>query len=73
MRITVRLFASFRAGRFREKVLEIQDEARVREVVADLGLPSACGILLVNDRHAALDDVLREGDALHLFPPVGGG
>lgn len=72
MRITVKLFASFRTGRFQEKVLEVRGAARVREVVAELGLP-APGILLVNERHAGLDDVLREGDALHLLPPVGGG
>lgn len=72
MRITVQLFASFRAGRFRESALEVRGGARVRDVVADLGLP-ACGILLVNERHAGLDDALGEGDTLHLFPPVGGG
>ena len=72
MRITVQLFASFRNGRFPESTLEVRGAARVCDVVADLGLP-ACGILLVNDRHAGLDDVLSEGDALHLFPPVGGG
>jgi len=72
MRITVKLFASFRTGRFQEKVLDVRGGARAGEVVAELGLP-APGIVLVNERHAGLDDVLREGDAVQLFPPVGGG
>jgi len=72
MQITVKLFASFRTGRFQEKVLEVRGGARAGEIVAELGLP-APGILLVNERHAGLDEALREGDALHLFPPVGGG
>lgn len=73
MRITVKLFATFREGRFQEEVREYPPGARVVEVAAELGLAEKPSVIFVNNRHAELDQVLDEGDTLALFPPVGGG
>jgi len=58
MTITVKLFATYRAGRFK---VEEQD------------YPAGIGIILVNGRHAEADQQLQDHDILALFPLVGGG
>jgi sulfur-carrier protein len=74
MRVTVRLFANFRIGRFKEETREYQATATVRHIVDDLGIPDAeVGIIFINGRSAVMDQVLAEGDTLSLFPLVGGG
>jgi molybdopterin converting factor small subunit len=74
MQITVKLFATFRVGRFKAEDRSYPDGTACRQVVADVGLKEEeLGIVLVNGRHAALEQPLREGDALSLFPLVGGG
>jgi sulfur-carrier protein len=74
MKITVKLFATFRMGRFQEEQRDYPECAIVRQVVADLGIEGGTlGIVLVNGRHASLDQVLIPGDTLSLFPLIGGG
>ena len=74
MRITVKLFATFRNGRFKVDQLELPEGTDCRSIVADLGLSEAeIGIILVNSRHASLDYALQDSDTLALFPLVGGG
>ncbi len=46
----------------------------VRHVVAVLNiLEKEAAIIFVNSRHADFETVLKEGDTLAIFPPVGGG
>ena len=72
--IEVRLFASFREGR--EKIIffnpdEVSNEG---EVVDVLGIPrEEVAICLINGFHSKLEDSIKDGDVLALFPPVGGG
>ena len=74
MHITVKLFATFRNGRFKEAGQERPDGTDCRKIVMDLGLTEEeIGIILVNGRHASLDHLLQDGDTLSLFPLVGGG
>lgn len=74
MKITVKLFATFRVGRFKTEVRDYPEGGTCREVLADVGLgEEELGILLVNGRHAPLEHVLSEGDGVSLFPLVGGG
>jgi molybdopterin synthase sulfur carrier subunit len=74
MKITVKLFATFRAGRFKQDQRGYPDGTLCRQVVADVGVPlEELGMILVNGRHAALDQVLNDGDSLSLFPLLGGG
>jgi len=74
MQITVKLFASFRTGRFKCADQKYETGADCRTVILALGLTEAeIGVVMVNGRHAALDHLLSESDTLSLFPLVGGG
>ncbi len=74
MNITVKLFASFRTGRFDIETGDYPEGATVADVADSLMLPhSELGIMMINNRHVKLDRVLVEGDTLALFPLLGGG
>lgn len=74
MRITVKLFATLREGRFISKEMEYADGAIIRQVVDDLSIDHKdAAIIFVNSRHAPLDRELCDGDILALFPAIGGG
>ena len=74
MNITVKLFASFRTGRFGEKNFDCPDACRISYVLQALGIAvSEVGVLLVNGRHGGVDHSLAPGDTLSIFPLIGGG
>ena len=74
MRITVKLFASFRAGRFDLEEREYPDGTTIGQVADSISLPHhVIGIMMVNTRHAKLERELAEGDILAIFPLLGGG
>ncbi|MGZ8460576.1 MAG: MoaD/ThiS family protein, partial [Candidatus Deferrimicrobiaceae bacterium] len=73
MRITVKLFATFRKGRFDAEVREVPPGTTVSNVVDEMRLPGSIGIIFVNSRHADPSRVLADGDTLAIFPLVGGG
>ena len=74
MKITVKLFASFRTGRFTIQDREYPDGTTVGQVAEDLRLPEQeLGIMLVNSRHVKCPHTLTDGDTLALFPLLGGG
>lgn len=74
MQVTVKLFATFRNGRFVADSIEYPDGTTVGDVVSILQIPEKdLGIILVNSRHVKLPHVLSEGDTLALFPLLGGG
>ncbi len=74
MRVTLRLFASLRTGRFDTTEFELPPAATVGEAVDAAGVPRPeAAIVFVNARHADFDAPLAEGEALGIFPPIGGG
>jgi len=74
MKITIKLFATFRLGRFKVKEVELAAGRTCSDVVASLGLTEEeIGIVLVNGRHVPLGHSLADGETLSLFPLVGGG
>lgn len=74
MKITVSLHGVFRIERFKEEIREYPEGTKVRDVVEDLRLSEALlGIVVINDRHAGLDEVLKDGDLLKLLPLLDGG
>ena len=74
MRVTIELFASFRAGRFKAETWERPDETTVADVIAELGIGGdQIGVVLVNRRHADCEQVLADGEVCAIFPAVGGG
>ena len=74
MQITVKLFATFRVGRFDMATREYPPGTRIAEVISDFHIPEKeIGMIMLNNRHAELDQELHDGDSLALFPLVGGG
>lgn len=74
IQVTVKLFASFRSGRFDLENRKYPLSTKVADVVKELDIPEAeIGILLLNSVHVALQQQLQDGDTLAIFPLVGGG
>jgi len=74
MRVTVKLFASFRTGRFEIETGDYPPGTTVADVADALKLPhNELGIMMINSRHVKLERILAEGDTLALFPLLGGG
>jgi sulfur-carrier protein len=74
MRLTVKLFATFRQGRFEVSDLERPDGSTLGRLLDDLAIPRAeLGFVLVQGRHAELDQVPAAGATVSIFPRVGGG
>lgn len=74
MNIKVKFFATFRQGR--EKIMEIKVKERytVEEILDTVEIkPQEIAILLVNGLDAKIEHILKDGDVISLFPPVGGG
>ncbi len=74
MKITIKLFASLRRGRFKSEQWDVPEGSTVELVFDRLGLqPRDVSILRVNGRDVADGQVLGAGDIVTLFPPLGGG
>ena len=74
MNVTVKLFASFRTGRFDIETVAFPAGTTVADVADNLKLPrNDVGIMMINSRHVKLDRLLADGDTLALFPLLGGG
>jgi len=74
MKVTVKLFATLRQGRFDIETLDLPSGAKIIDVVQRLGIPEReVTIIFVNGMHREFLSELRDGDTLAMFPPVGGG
>ncbi len=74
MKITVKLFATFRQGRFKIEDRDVPSGTRVLDVLHSLDIdPADVGTLFVKGRAVEVDRVLEEGEAIAIFPLVGGG
>jgi len=74
MKITVKLFATFREGRDKIQIIEVNDKTTPQNIIDMLGIDKAeVAILLINGRDGEFDRVLSQDDVLSIFPPVGGG
>lgn len=76
MRITVKLFAYLRQGRFKIRPMEFNDDCTVQNVLETLAISRKemeIGIIMINGKRASFDTILKEDDTLAIFPPVAGG
>ena len=74
IRVTVKLFASFRKGRFVEAEEAYPSGTTIGDIAALLQIPAKdIGMIMVDGRHAGADLVLADGARLALFPLLGGG
>jgi molybdopterin converting factor small subunit len=75
MKVTVSLFGEYRKyAPEREFALELPEGATPLAVADRLGIPRTASLwALVDGRRAPVDAALRDGSAVSLFQPVGGG
>lgn len=74
MMVTVKLFATFRVGRFTIQEREYSSGTVVGHILDELNIPEKeLGAIFVNYSHAEKDHELKEGDVVSIFPMVGGG
>ena len=74
MKVIINLVGPFRIGRFKEAVREYSSGTCVSEIVNELSIPlRLLGIVLINNIHAGVEDVLKDGDTVCLLPFIDGG
>jgi molybdopterin synthase sulfur carrier subunit len=74
MQVKVKMFATFRIGRFKEKALDFPQGTTVAKVIQELAISSCeSGVVVVNGSVANLERVLVDDDVLSVFPLVAGG
>jgi len=79
MRIEINLYASLApyapAGEGRgPRFLEVEPGVTIREILKRLGVPlDSVKMVFLNGVHGTVEEVLKEGDRVGVFPPVAGG
>ena len=80
MKIELNLYASLvpympkKEGGGNSCTVEISDGTKVRELLEQLRIPAdAVMLVFLNGVHATGDNILKDGDRVRVFPPVGGG
>jgi sulfur-carrier protein len=54
--------------------VEVREDMTVRDLLESIKVPlEAVKVIFINGVHARVDDALREGDRVGVFPPVAGG
>lgn len=74
MTVDVKTFATLRSHHPSVLNYSIEPGATVGSVMSKLGIPQEMvTIIFLNNIHADFDTILKDGDSLGLFPPIGGG
>ncbi len=74
MVVELKLFATFRKGRFKQKCLELPEGTLLSEIVEPLKLPDKPPkILMVNGIAVNNDCKLKDKDVIAIFPMIAGG
>ena len=79
MKIELRLFASLRqyipdniGGE--ALIINVSDGTTIRDILRQFKVPEdVVKLVFLNGVHARMDDILKDGDRLGIFPPVAGG
>ncbi|NIQ92344.1 MAG: MoaD/ThiS family protein [Deltaproteobacteria bacterium] len=74
MELDIKLFASLRKFNPLLDKINLDDGTTVLELLERAGIPpSEVAIVLVDGRHAKLDQLLHDGETVAVFPPIAGG
>ncbi len=74
MQVEVGLFAAFRKGRFKTRVMDLPDGTALRGLLSELTIPEGeVSLPLINGRYSDLGEELSDGDVVSFFPAIGGG
>ena len=74
--VTVKFFATLREYGPAKEFLKIPEESKVKSLFDKYNIPKddRRAIILVNGRpHKDKDTILKDGDIISIFPPIGGG
>jgi len=74
--VTIKFFATLRQYGPTKEVLSIPENSEIKVLFDKYNIPKdeRRAIILVNGRpHKDLKTILREGDLISIFPPIGGG
>ncbi|MDP3386564.1 MAG: MoaD/ThiS family protein [Eubacteriales bacterium] len=72
--IEIRYFATLRRNGLKKEVLSFEEGISVSKVLSEILIEEKdVAILLVNGIKVSFDKLLKDGDIVSLFPPVGGG
>jgi molybdopterin converting factor small subunit len=74
--VTVKFFATLRQYGPAKEVLTIPENSEIKLLFDKYGIPKdeRRAIILVNGRpHKDLKTVMKDGDLVSIFPPIGGG
>ena len=74
IQVTIQLVGVFRIGRFREELRNYPASAIPQTIIDELSIPlPLLGTVLINGRHASLDQPLHDDDIVTLLPFLDGG
>lgn len=74
IRVEVRLFASFRQGRKKTQIMEVNEGTTISDIIKALNIDEdEVAIMLLNGRDGPSNRELKDGDVVSIFPPIGGG
>lgn len=74
MKAKIKLFATLRKGRFDVSGLDLADGTTISELIRMLNIEKRdAAIIFINGVHGDYDSVIRPGDEVAIFPPIGGG
>lgn len=74
IKVEVRLFATFRQGRDKTQVMEVEEGTTIADILRVLNIAeNEVAIMLLNGKDGSADRQVKDGDVISLFPPIGGG
>jgi len=79
MQVKIKLFATLRDYLPKESdgkscQVDIDEKTTIEQIIGELHIPGDIPkIILVNGRNGSLNQTLKEGDEVSIFPPVAGG
>ena len=74
MKAKIKLFATLQKGRFNISELELHDGTSISELIKILKIDEKdAAIIFINGIHGDMNSVIKEGDDVAIFPPIGGG
>ena len=74
MVVEVKLFATFRKGRFKKREMDFSEGSSLDDLLKRLKISKKeAGLLLLNGQYASWKDKLAAHDVVSIFPSLGGG
>jgi len=73
VRVTIKLFAHFKDGRFEIVEWELAEGTQVLQVLNLLRIEPIETMIFINGHFGSINEILCNGDVLSMLPPIAGG